>query len=193
MPRDRTRTAYRALLRLYPRSFRERFGESMEQTFDDLRRERSTAGGGMFGLVIRTFVDTSLGVARENVAALSRAKLARHHRSALIGLLLFLPTGLLIPAIWLDIAVVRDLLTADGDRPNALGLTVILGGLLLLPVAFVVTLRPMLLRNGPNRKRRAYAVNLLVCAVISIPMAATLVGIGEEVYRCEIRGIPNCD
>ncbi len=164
----------------------------MEQTFDDLRRERSTAAGGMFGLVIRTFVDTSLGVARENVAALSRAKLARHHRSALVGLLLFLPIGILLPAIWLDIAVVRDVLTGDGDRPNVLGLTVILGGLLLLPAAFVITVLPML-RNGPDRKRRAYAVNLLVCAVISIPMAATLLGIGEEIYRCEIRGTANCD
>ncbi|HWM12287.1 MAG TPA: hypothetical protein VNO82_23205 [Solirubrobacteraceae bacterium] len=192
MPRDRTRAAYRALLGLYPRSFRERFGEPMEQTFDDLRRERSSAGGGMLGLVVRTFADTSLGIAREHVAALSRAKLARHHRSALVGLLLFLPVGILFPAIWLDIAVVRDLLTADGDQPSALGLTVILGALLLLPVAFVVTLRPML-RSGLSRKPRAYAVNLLVCAVISIPMGATAVGIGAEIYRCEIRGVPNCD
>ena len=133
-----------------------------------------------------------LGVARENVAALSRAKLAHHHRSALVGLLLFLPIGILFASVWLDIAVVRDLLTADGDRPNVLGLTMILGGLLLLPIAFVVTLWPMM-RKGPNRKRRVYAVNLLVCAVISIPMTATLLSIGEEIYRCEIRGIPNCD
>jgi len=91
-----------------------------------------------------------------------------------------------------DVAVVRDLLTLDGDRPNVLGWSVIVGGLLLLPVAFVITLLPML-RKGPNRKRRVYAVNLLVCAVIAIPAATTLYGIGEEVYRCEIRGIPNCD
>ena len=151
MPRDRTRAAYRALLSLYPRSFRERFAESMEQTFEDLRRERNTAGGSMVGFIIRTFVDTALGVARENVAAVSRAKLARHHRSALVGLLLFVPFAILLSSVWLDIAVVRNLLTADGDRTNALGLTVILGGLLLLPIAFVVTLRPMI------RKRRAYA------------------------------------
>ena len=141
----------------------------------------------MLGFVIRTFADTALGVARENAAALSRPKLARHHRSALVGLVLFLPIASLLASIWFDIAVVRNLFTSDGDQPNVLGLTMILGGLLLLPIAFVVTLRPMM------RKRRAYAVNLLVCAVISIPMAATLVGIGEEIYRCEIRGIPNCD
>ena len=146
----------------------------------------------MLGFVVWTFVETSLGVAGENVAALSRAKLARHHRFALAGLLLFLPIGLLFPSIWLDIAVVRDLLTLDGARPNVLGWTVIIGGFLLLPVAFVVTLLPMM-RTRPNRKRRVYAVNLLVCAVIAIPLARTLYAIGEEIYRCEIRGVPNCD
>jgi len=164
----------------------------MQQTFDDLRRERSTAGGGMLGFVLGTFAETSLGVARENLAALSRAKLARHHRSALVGLLLFLPFGIVFPSIWLDITVVRDLLTGDGGRPNVLGWTMIVGGLLLLPVAFVVTLLPMT-RKEPDRKRRLYAVNLLVCAVVSLPMATTLHGIGEELYRCEIRGIPSCD
>jgi hypothetical protein len=95
-------------------------------------------------------------------------------------------------SIWLEIAIVRDLLTLEGDRPTVLGQTVIAGALLLLPVAFLVTLLPML-RKGPNRKRRLYAVHVLVCAVIAAPAAATLYGIGEEIYRCEIQGIPNCD
>jgi hypothetical protein len=189
MPRDRTRAAYRRLLGLYPRSFRERFGESMEQTFEDLRRERSAAGGGIHGFVIRTFAETSLGIAREHVAA---ARLARHHRFALAGLLLFSPFAVVVLSVWLDIAVVRDLLTGGGDRPNAVGLVAIVGGLLLLPVALAVTLLPML-RGEPSRKRRLHAVNLLVCAVIAIPLATMLYGIGEEVYRCEIRGMPNCD
>ena len=189
MPRDRARAAYRRLIALYPRSFRERFGESMAQTFDDVRRERRAAGRSMAGFVAWLFAETTLGVARENVA---RARVARHHRYALAGLLLFAPIGLLLPSLWLDVAVVRDAVTLEGGRPNALGWAAILGGLLLLPVAFVVTLLPMM-RMGPNRKRRLYAVNLLVCAVIATPMTATLVGIGEEIYQCEIRGIPNCD
>ena len=36
----RYRTWYAMLLRLYPRPFRERFGEGMAQTFHDLCRER---------------------------------------------------------------------------------------------------------------------------------------------------------
>jgi len=35
----RYRTWYAMLLRLYPRPFRERFGEGMAQTFHDLCRE----------------------------------------------------------------------------------------------------------------------------------------------------------
>jgi hypothetical protein len=192
MPADRARAAYRRLLGLYPRSFRERFADSMEQTFDDLRRERSARGSGMLRLVVWMFAETSLGVARENLAALSRARPAHHHRYALIGLLLFLPIAILVPAIWLDLAVVRDLLTHEGDRPNLLGWTVIVGGLLLLPLAFVLALLPML-RRGPNRRRRLYALNLLVCVVIAIPIGTALYGIGEEIYRCEVRGLPNCD
>ena len=49
------------------------------------------------------------------------------------------------------------------------------------------------LEAGGGRKRRLYAVNLFVCAVISIPMVTTLYGIGDEIYRCEVRGIQNCD
>ena len=37
----RYRTWYAMLLRLYPRPFRERFGEGMAQTFHDLCREHS--------------------------------------------------------------------------------------------------------------------------------------------------------
>jgi hypothetical protein len=40
----RFRTWYAMLLRLYPRPFRERFGEGMAQTFRDLRREHGTRG-----------------------------------------------------------------------------------------------------------------------------------------------------
>ena len=40
--------------------------ESMEQTFNDLCRERAAAGGGLFGFVLWMFVETSAGIIREN-------------------------------------------------------------------------------------------------------------------------------
>jgi len=42
----RYRKIYAKLLRLYPKPYRERFGEGMEQTFNDLCRKRKEAGEG---------------------------------------------------------------------------------------------------------------------------------------------------
>ena len=44
----RYRNWYAKLLRLYPKPFRERFGEGMEQTFNDLCQKRKEAGEGLF-------------------------------------------------------------------------------------------------------------------------------------------------
>jgi hypothetical protein len=62
----RYRAWYALLLRLYPRPFRERFGEAMAQTFRDLCRERRDAGRGLCGLALRIFFETSVGIVREN-------------------------------------------------------------------------------------------------------------------------------
>jgi hypothetical protein len=67
----RCRRLYARLLRLYPKPFRERFGEGMAQTFGDLCRERKEAGSGLFAFASRTFVETFAGMVRERIAALS--------------------------------------------------------------------------------------------------------------------------
>ena len=54
------------LLRLYPRPFRERFTESMAQTFQDLCQERRNAGRGVFGVAVWIFFETSGGIIMEN-------------------------------------------------------------------------------------------------------------------------------
>ncbi|HVT93267.1 MAG TPA: hypothetical protein VHD76_10520 [Bryobacteraceae bacterium] len=63
----RYRTCYARLLRLYPRPFRERFGESMAQTFQDLCREHEEAGRGLFGFALWIFCETLAGIVRENI------------------------------------------------------------------------------------------------------------------------------
>lgn len=68
----RYRTGYEKLLRLYPQAFRERFGEGMAQTFNDLCREHGEAGRGLFGLALETFVETTVGIVRENVRHMSQ-------------------------------------------------------------------------------------------------------------------------
>src|SRR5436190_961946 len=51
----RYRNLYAKLLRFYPKSYRERFGEGMEQTFNDLCRERKEAGDGLFAFALWTY------------------------------------------------------------------------------------------------------------------------------------------
>ena len=62
----RYRRWYARLLRLYPRPFRQRFGEPMAQTFTDLCRERTDRNEGLLGFAAGTFAETSAGIIREN-------------------------------------------------------------------------------------------------------------------------------
>ena len=60
------RILYKKLLRLYPREFRERLEESMQQTFNDLYKARRS-GSIWFGFILWTFAETSIGIFREHV------------------------------------------------------------------------------------------------------------------------------
>ncbi len=68
----RYRAWYAMLLRLYPGPFRERFGEGMAQTFHDLCREHRDDGWGLFGLAVRTFYETSVGIVKENITHMNQ-------------------------------------------------------------------------------------------------------------------------
>jgi hypothetical protein len=60
------------LLRLYPRPFRERFGEGMAQTFHDLCREHRDAGRGLFGFALWILCETLVGIVRENITQMNQ-------------------------------------------------------------------------------------------------------------------------
>ncbi len=68
----RYRALYVMLLRLYPRTFRERFGQGMAQTFHDLCRERSDAKRGLFGLALWIFCETLVGIVTEQRIQMSQ-------------------------------------------------------------------------------------------------------------------------
>ena len=57
---------YARLLRLYPRPFRERFAKGMGQTFNDLCRERTETGKGLFTFALWAFCETFIGIMRES-------------------------------------------------------------------------------------------------------------------------------
>lgn len=63
---QRYRAVYTALLRLYPRPFRDRFAEPMAQTFQDLCRERHHTQASLLAFTLSTCLETALEIAKEN-------------------------------------------------------------------------------------------------------------------------------
>jgi hypothetical protein len=89
------RALYRKLLVLYPRTFRQRLGESIEQTFNDLYKERQIKGGG-FSFVLWMFVETARGIFRERLFLIAEGDVMQTvlrtlGSSGVFSLLLILP------------------------------------------------------------------------------------------------------
>ena len=66
----RFRSWYAILLRLYPKRYRDRFGEPMEQTFNDLLRERVEEEKRLCSFVLWMFVETFTGAIGENMTVI---------------------------------------------------------------------------------------------------------------------------
>jgi len=99
------RTFYKKLLTLYPQVFKEQLGESMEQTFNDLYKERQTKPG-WFGFVLWMFVETAVGIVREHVLLITQGatmknKLANPRSAALISSILLAVAFIVAPVIYL--------------------------------------------------------------------------------------------
>ena len=106
-PQSTIHTLYKKLLRLYPRAFRERLGESMEQSFNDLCKERSQqAQYGWSGFVLWIFVETAFGIIREHVMSITEGAtmkntLAIPRSAALISSMLLAVAFIVAPLIYL--------------------------------------------------------------------------------------------
>ncbi len=89
--RSRCRGLYARLLRLYPKPYRERFGEGMEQTFNDLLRDRRGAGWGSLRLVLWLFAETSAGILREDMTFIMTQSKSIIRVALATGILLLVP------------------------------------------------------------------------------------------------------
>jgi hypothetical protein len=89
----RYRHWYAKLLRLYPRPYYERFGEEMEQTFNDLLRDRAEEEKGLFGGALWMFVETSAGIMRENITFIIMQNIIKRLSvwAAVVALILTVP------------------------------------------------------------------------------------------------------
>jgi hypothetical protein len=65
------RALYSKLLRFSPRRFRERLGDSIEQTFNDLWMEKRRTKKELFGFVLWIFIETVIGILREHLLLVS--------------------------------------------------------------------------------------------------------------------------
>jgi hypothetical protein len=87
----RYRKMYGKLIALYPRAFRERVGESMEQTFNDLLCERRDAGENIFRFAFWTFSNTLVGIIKANIQYMNlKTKVNGTATVILLGALVFL-------------------------------------------------------------------------------------------------------
>jgi hypothetical protein len=116
---QRYRNWYAKLLRLYPKPFRERFVEGMEQPFNDLCRERREAGKGLFAFTLCTFGETSAEIIRERTTIImikNKRLIGIVLAAAFILLLLFLVTQITDEAVWdlADFAIIGVLLVGTG-------------------------------------------------------------------------------
>lgn len=118
--------------------------------------------------------------------------MSRHHRFALVALILTLPIALMLSSIvfgitFIEAALKSVLMNLETDQPNVLGRIFMLGALLALPVSLVVTIWPMI------KARKMFTANLLVLALVVALMIPTWGALSLEIYRCDILQIPNCD
>src|SRR5262245_31394015 len=90
------RALYKKLVTLYPREFRERLSDSIEQTFTDLCNEKRQDKSGLFSFVLWTFIETAIGIFREHLLLICSGHIMQTilkttGSSALISFLLILP------------------------------------------------------------------------------------------------------
>ena len=145
-------TLYRKLLGLYPRAFRQRVGESMQQTFVDLYNERKRqAKPGLFGFVLWVFAETAIGIAKEHLVAVAEVRPMKH-MLANLRLPATISLMLLVPFVLLEfIFVIVNRLDTFSLR-NAIDLVVVFGFLWLGLTAILLILQPFarVMRAGSN-------------------------------------------
>jgi hypothetical protein len=117
--------------------------------------------------------------------------------AALIGFLLAMPLMLLLWIMLYEVEPFHGYLKhwfteADGVRMNALAQIVMIGSVLLLPVALIVNLAPIVRNVRAGNSVMTNPINLLL-AVVLFAFITTIVGVFViDQYPCWI-GVPNCD
>lgn len=184
---ETARALYKKLLSLYPRTFRDQLGESMEQTFNDLCNERKQqTEQGLFRFVLWMFVETAIGIIKEHILLITERNTMKIittdlRSAALVSFILVLP-----------FLILEFLFNTPLTKQNALGLTPLFGLLWLLPMAFIVILMPIVRNVRAGNSIMANPINLLLRVAFLVFLALMWGGILIDQIPC-FMGVPNCD
>lgn len=176
-------TLYKKLLRLYPRGFRERLGQSMEQTFNDLYNERRQFQNGLLRFTIQTFTETAIGIAQEHILLITenvpmKDIFTNIKSPALISLLL------VIPFMVMEAVNTRNL--------NAIFNVPLFGIMWLLPMIFIIILLPIVRNVRAGNSLAAKPVTLVLSLICLVLIALAWGNLVADQMPCFL-GVPNCD
>ncbi len=177
-------------------AFREQLGESMEQTFNDLCNEKRQTKKGLFGFVLWTFVETSGGILQERILLITQEYAMKNittnpRSAALVGLLFLAPFVLLNAIVGNRIEPFFSLIR-PGLHTSPFEYILLVIVLLLIPVGSFIAIRPLFQRRAEG-KRIFYLVNIILAALLLIAFIMISVGLGSDIYRCDVLQILNCD
>ena len=84
---------YKKLIGLYPKRFKEQFNESMQQTFNDVYKEKQNTNQSLFIFTTWIFFETAIGIFQEHLlyGDIMQTTLKRFGSSGLISFLLIIP------------------------------------------------------------------------------------------------------
>jgi len=112
--------------------------------------------------------------------------------AALVGFLFVLPFLVMNTIVGSKIEPFYSFLRPQGPQPVG-EYALLFTSLLLLPlIGAFVALRPML-QKGADGKRKLYLLNIIIATILLVFSITLFIGLGTEIYRCDVLHIPNCD
>ena len=177
------RNLYKKLITLYPQTFRDELGESMEQTFNDLCTEKRQTKQGLLGFVLSAFVETIAGIVQEHILLFTQGDpmkitFANFRAPALISLLL------VIPFMVMEVVNRREF-----NEGFPIPLFVMMWA---LPLIFILIATPIIQNMRPGNNIMAHPVNLLLRVIVLILVAWFWAVLLIDQMPCFL-GVPNCD
>jgi hypothetical protein len=176
------RTLYKKLLALYPRGFRERLEESMEQTFNDLYKEKRQTNQSLFGFITLTFTETSVGIVQEHILLIQE----NYMKNFFINIKspAIISFALIIPFIVMESVNRRNF---NQEFPF-----VLFGFLWVLPIIFITTLMPIVRNLQAGNNIIAKPIIFLLQVIVLTFIGWMWISIVVDQMPCFL-GVPNCD